>query len=141
MVTADRVEHPSGPEWGPLPAPAYTELLHADDPAAAILDRARQHGYVKDDPSDALAREQRVRRLRALPAHGPVPLPEAAAALFTTGDQSACAALVALANSIHDSDGSPVLSARYHLFARATEAAFTCLGPTGPHVRCGTGRA
>ncbi|TYB39726.1 DEAD/DEAH box helicase [Micromonospora sp. AP08] len=134
VVTADRVELPAGPEWGPLPAPAYAELLHADDPAAAILDHARQHGYDSDDPANALAREQRVRRLRALLAHGPVPLPEAAQALFTTGDQPASAALVALANSIHDGDGSPVLSARYHLFARATEGAFTCLGPNGPHV-------
>ena len=32
------------------------------------------------------------------------------------------------------SDGAPVLSARYHLFVRATEGAFTCLGPNGPHV-------
>ncbi|WP_349876357.1 DEAD/DEAH box helicase [Micromonospora sp. HUAS YX12] len=134
VVTADRVELPPGPEWGPLPAAAYSELLHADGQAEAVLACARQHGYLTDDPADALAREQRVRRLKALLAHGPVPLPQAAQALFTTGDQSACAALVALANSIHDTDGAPVLSARYHLFARATEGAFTCLGPHGPHV-------
>ncbi|MEV1111262.1 DEAD/DEAH box helicase [Micromonospora sp. NPDC049751] len=134
VVTADRVELPPGPEWGPLPASAYAELLGADGQAEAVLAYARQHGYVTDDPADALAREQRVRRLKALLAHGPMPLPQAAQALFATGDQSASAALVALANSVHDSDGAPVLSARYHLFARATEGAFTCLGPHGPHV-------
>ena len=35
---------------------------------------------------------------------------------------------------MRDSTGTPVLSARYHLFARATEGAFTCLTPAGPHV-------
>ncbi|MEO3777967.1 DEAD/DEAH box helicase [Micromonospora sp. B11E3] len=134
VVTADRVALPSGPEWGPLPAAAYGELLHAADPARAVLDRAREHGHVTDDPAEALAHEQRVRRLKALLAHEPVPLPQAATALFADGDQSALAALVALANSVHDRDGSPVLSARYHLFARATEGAFTCLGRHGPHV-------
>ncbi|MBO4209123.1 DEAD/DEAH box helicase [Micromonospora echinofusca] len=143
VVTADRAETAPGPEWGPLPAAAYAELLHAHDPAAAILTRARDHGHLTDDPADALAREQRVRRLKTLLAHGPAPLPQAAQALFTTADQAACAALVALANRTHDTDGAPVLSARYHLFARATEGAFTCLGPHGPHVsltrheRCG----
>ncbi|SDT60812.1 DEAD/DEAH box helicase [Actinoplanes derwentensis] len=134
IVTADRVELPPGPEWGPLPAEAYAEILHADDSTAAVVTQAEQHGYVTDNPADALAHEQRVRRLRALLFHGPVPLHQAAEALFATGDQAACAAMVALANSIHGTDGAPVLSARYHLFARATEGAFTCLGPDGPHV-------
>ena len=134
VVTAERADLPPGPEWGPLPASAYAELLNTPDPAGAILARARQYGHVGDDAAHALAYEQRVRRLKALLAHGPVPLRQAAQTLFTSGDEPASAAMVALANSIHDHTGTPVLSARYHLFARATEGAFACLGTNGPHV-------
>ena len=35
---------------------------------------------------------------------------------------------------MRDGAGSPVLSARYHLFARASEGAYTCLSKAGPHV-------
>jgi ATP-dependent helicase YprA (DUF1998 family) len=134
VVTADRAVLPTGTDWGPLPATAYAELLDTPEPANTILALAHEHGYVGDDPALALAHEQRVRRLRTLLAHGPVPLSEAAEALFPDGAESAAAALVALANSIHHQAGDPVLSARYHLFARATEGAFTCLGTNGPHV-------
>ena len=47
------------------------------------------------------------------------------------------AALVAVGGKVRDAAGTPVLSARYHLFARATEGAFTCLTPDGPHVCLG----
>jgi ATP-dependent helicase YprA (DUF1998 family)/rubrerythrin len=143
VVTADRVELPPGPEWGPLPASAYEELLNAPDPAGAVVALARKHGYAGDDPAQALAYEQRVRRLKAMLAHGPIPLREVAQALFPGHGPSTSAAMVALANSVHDKAGTPVLSARYHLFARATEGAFACLGANGPHVsltrreRCG----
>ncbi|MER5823491.1 hypothetical protein ABT086_14820, partial [Streptomyces mirabilis] len=47
---------------------------------------------------------------------------------------AAVTALIQLASQVTDTDGAPVLSARYHLFARATEGAFTCLDPAGPHL-------
>ena len=40
-----------------------------------------------------------------------------------------------LASSLRLPDGTTPLSARYHLFLRATEGAFTCLSPKGPHVQ------
>ena len=42
--------------------------------------------------------------------------------------------MVDLASSLKEADGTTPLSARYHLFLRATEGAFTCLAPRGPHV-------
>ena len=48
--------------------------------------------------------------------------------------EAALAAMVTLGARMRDPAGTPVLSARYHLFARATEGAFTCLTPAGPHV-------
>ena len=56
----------------------------------------------------------------------------------------ALAALVTAGARVRDSSGSAVLSARYHLFARASEGAYTCLSKAGPHVSlarretCGT---
>ena len=43
-------------------------------------------------------------------------------------------ALVTAGSRITGPDGLAVLSARYHLFVRATEGAYTCLSETGPHV-------
>jgi ATP-dependent helicase YprA (DUF1998 family) len=144
VVTATRVQRPVGTEWGPLSEDDYRTLLASGDPRH-ILDRARAAGSVGTDAGGALAHEQRVRRLRALLAVGPTPLTTVAADLFADAANPLAATtdLVALANrTLHD-DGEPVLSARYHLFARATEGAFTCLGEHGPHVsltnheRCG----
>ena len=67
------------------------------------------------------------------------------------GDPSASEkldALVALGSRIRDKAGHPVLSARYHLFVRATEGAFVSFGEAGPRIFLGrheidpeTGRA
>src|SRR5699024_12716452 len=77
---------------------------------------------------------------------GPRPLDELSAELFevipettsaaeglTAADRArALADLVALAGTIRDTDGTPLLSARYHLFTRPTDGAFTCLADQGP---------
>lgn len=134
VVTATRLSAPDGVGWGPLPAAEYRRLLNAGP--ERLLRRARELGYHGDDPGEALAQEARVRRLRSLLAHRPVPIDTAADALMPgeAGATADTAALVTLANTTRDRAGSPVLSARYHLFARATEGAFTCLGEHGPHV-------
>jgi len=69
-------------------------------------------------------------RIRALLAAGPLPFTDLASAAGISGPR--LAELVALGAAAADQAGTPVLSARYHLFARATEGAFTCLA--GPHV-------
>lgn len=78
-------------------------------------------------------------RVRALLAAGPLPFTDLARAAEVSGQR--LAELVALGTATANPAGTPVLSARYHLFARATEGAFTCLtaGPSagaqaGPHV-------
>ena len=77
-------------------------------------------------------------RLRTLLARSPRLFTGLAAEVFADVDgpraEAALAALVAVGAKIRDAAGAPVLSARYHLFARATEGAFTCLMPGGPHV-------
>jgi hypothetical protein len=77
--------------------------------------------------------------LRRRLAGGPAAFTDLAGVLSSSDEQPRenLAAMVAVGSKIHDSAGSPVLSARYHLFARATEGASTCLTSAGPHVSLG----
>ncbi|GGL27963.1 DEAD/DEAH box helicase [Planomonospora parontospora] len=139
LVRATRVDMPTGPFWGPLSGDAYRELAQADDPGADLLLLAKERGFAADDPGIALAHEQGMAELRGRLSGGPVPFGELARLLFDPAErpQEALAALVAVGSKVRDRAGSPVLSARYHLFARATEGAFTCLTGAGPHVSLG----
>jgi len=152
LIGAQRVEIPAGPLWGPLSPGEYLALATADDPAAELTGRAaeltgRARGAAGDPLAAApdvggaaplLAHEQTMARLRGLLAAAPRPFADLAAEVFAGTDrpraEAALAALVAVGANIRDAAGTPVLSARYHLFARATEGAFTCLAPDGPHV-------
>jgi DEAD/DEAH box helicase/Domain of unknown function (DUF1998)/Helicase conserved C-terminal domain len=142
LVGAQRVDIPADLLWGPVGADGYLGLAVSADPGAALAAGAA------DDPAAAslcdggpallLAHERTMVRLRTLLARSPRPFTGLAAEVFPGADEpraeAALAALVAVGAKIRDATGSPVLSARYHLFARATEGAFTCLGPGGPHV-------
>jgi len=148
LVRATLVAVPDGPFWGPLPAAEYLRLAAAGDPAAEVgaLERDGRmcHGDAVAGKADAagpaaiLGREQALGRVRKLLAEAPRPFGELAAAAFPgmprPEAQAGLGALVALGARVRDTTGTPVLSARYHLFARATEGAFTCLTPDGPHV-------
>ena len=142
LVGAQRVDIPAGPLWGPLGPDGYLGLAALADPAAALMDRAAHDpaaaGLGGRDAALLLAHERAMARLRILLAAAPRPFTELAAEVFTGADgpraEAALAALVSVGAKIRDSTGSPVLSARYHLFARATEGAFTCLNPGRPHV-------
>ncbi len=139
LVKATRVDMPSGPFWGPLPASAYRKLAVSEDPATEIVRSAKEHGFEQDDAGLALAHEHTMARLRQRLAGGPSDFDALARVLFPADEQprETLAALVAVGSKVHDDAGSPVLSARYHLFARATEGAFTCLTSSGPHVSLG----
>ncbi|MGH3221608.1 MAG: DEAD/DEAH box helicase, partial [Streptosporangiaceae bacterium] len=142
LVGAHRVDIPAGPLWGPLGAAGYLSLADSADPAAALLGRAADDpvaaGLGGHDAALLLAHEQTMAQLRTLLAASPRPFTDLAADVFGGADgpraEAALAALVGLGAKIRDGTGSPVLSARYHLFARATEGAFTCLTPGSPHV-------
>jgi len=74
--------------------------------------------------------------LRHLLASAPRMVSDLAGALFEAGSDSRrlLDALVTAGSWITAGDGTPVLSARYHLFVRATEGACICLSKAGPHV-------
>ena len=142
LVTAERIDIPAGPLWGPLGATDYIRLATSADPGEAVAGRAANDPVAArlggHDAAMLLAHEQTMARLRTLLARSPRLFTGLAAEVFADVDgpraDEALAALVAVGAKIRDSTGSPVLSARYHLFARATEGAFTCLMPGGPHV-------
>ncbi|MBX6166923.1 MAG: DEAD/DEAH box helicase [Thermobispora bispora] len=133
LVRASRVALPDGPFWGPLTAEGYKELAREDDPGHALL---RMTGGRYGDPATALAHEQAMAELRRSLAKGPRSFDDLAQLVF--GGQAdpggGLAALVDVGGRVRDASGRPVLSARYHLFARATEGAYTCLTGEGPHV-------
>jgi ATP-dependent helicase YprA (DUF1998 family) len=153
LVGAQRAEIPAGPFWGPLAAADYLRLTGADgDPvselpalAGDLLPSAGQPsagqpsaGQPSAGAAAALSREATMAKVRGLLARAPTPFADLAREVFAGEPrqvaEAALAALVTLGARMRDPAGTPVLSARYHLFARATEGAFTCLTPVGPHV-------
>ncbi|MEV5828485.1 DEAD/DEAH box helicase [Spirillospora sp. NPDC052242] len=139
MVGPTKRPFPKGPFWGPLSAGEYRRLADLDDPKPEIVRIAAEHGARGDDPADLLGREQRMSDLRDLLKAGPKPFAEIARGVFDPDEapERSLAALVDVGSGITDSTGNPVLSARYHLFVRATEGAYTCLSDAGPHVSLG----
>ncbi|GAA0414295.1 DEAD/DEAH box helicase [Acrocarpospora corrugata] len=132
LVTAARVAMPSGPFWGPLTAADYRKLAVSEDPHGELVRRSGLPGA-----GAALAHEQAMATLRGALSGGPRPFADLAQLVFGGQDEpeEGLAALVAVGGKVRDGTGSAILSARYHLFARATEGAFACLA--GPHVALG----
>lgn len=128
-----------GPYWGPLPAGDYRKLAEMDDPGPEIVRLAAEHGAKGNDAATLLAGERRMADLRELLSEKPKPFGAIAPAIFDPDEEleRSLAALVHVGSAVSDSTGTPVLSARYHLFVRATEGAYTCLSDSGPHVSLG----
>lgn len=135
LVVSSRVASPAVATWGPLSAADLRALVGSVP--ADVLAHARAQGAQYDDAARALEHEKSVVELKRLLASGPQTVSGLAPQVFPGVPEPAQALrdLVDLASSISDSSGTPVLSARYHLFLRATEGAFTCLSASGPHVQ------
>jgi hypothetical protein len=104
-------------EWSPGD-PSRQDLVGAT--RIAVPD-----GPVADVPGLSAEDAAALGRVRSLLAGGPLPFTGLAAAADLPGPR--LAELVALGAATRSASGTPVLSARYHLFVRATEGAFTCL--------------
>ena len=130
---------PSGPLWGPLGGADYHKLAELAEPEMEIKRLAAERGGMSGTADWLLMRERRMSDLRSALAGDPQPFNKLARLIFDPADDPAqsLAALVAVGSKTRDKSGSPVLSARYHLFTRATEGAYTCLTAVGPHVSLG----
>jgi hypothetical protein len=121
-------------------------LQYASNPADDEL--ARLGGAAT--ASDALHTEQAIIELKSALSGGPRDVRELQEQIWP-GDPAApekLDALVLLGSRTQDDTGHPVLSARYHLFVRATEGAFVSFSEQGPRIFLGrhevdpdTGRA
>lgn len=131
VITARRVSYGEARTWGAF-TPAELESLSPDE----LVQRARERGSAADTFADALTGETTLMDLRRVASERARTLAEIADRLGS--DQGVTPAtvrrLVELGAGTRTKDGEPVLSAKYHLFARATEGAFFCLSPEGPHV-------
>jgi ATP-dependent helicase YprA (DUF1998 family) len=141
LVRASRIDLPQPPFWGPLDPAVYLKIANAADANKELLRRAPVEGVTGavGTAGSLLAHEFRMARLRELLTAGPQLASELADQLFEpeyspTDRRRFLDALVTAGSRIIGPDGLAVLSARYHLFVRATEGAYTCLSETGPHV-------
>ena len=133
LVEPTRKEHPAQPTW----QLTGEQLLKLNDPLADLNNIVLLSG--SDDIAQALHNEQTIVALKTALTSGPVDVRELQDQLWP-GDPHAAAkldGLVALGSKVRDEAGHPVLSARYHLFVRATEGAFVSFGDEGPHIFLG----
>lgn len=136
VVPATRRQLPAAGAWSLDGPQEFRRLAGSPDPAAEIRELALAGGWDDGSRADPLATEEHVTRLRRVLADGgPATLLDLTdhgeLADWTAEDLTSC---VRLASEARDAAGTPVLSARYHLFAKAAEGAFACLGEAGPHV-------
>lgn len=122
----------SGGSWGPLPLNAWSAF--ADSSAFEIA--AGEAGQASLGLDLAFGNEKTVANLRLELLKGPKTVSALAPIIFGAGSSEAEAAIVKiieLGSKIADEFGRPVFSARYHLFASATEGIFICLADD-PHA-------
>ncbi|MFC6013005.1 DEAD/DEAH box helicase [Nocardia lasii] len=130
LITATRMPRRPEPTWQ-LDDDTLLRLAEPDADLAGIGANA-----ATGDIADALHAERRTADLKKYARGGPANLTDLAAHLWP-GDELAAAkleALVAIGSKVTGADGNPVLSARYHLFVRATEGAFVSFTDDAPRV-------
>ncbi|MGW5075795.1 DEAD/DEAH box helicase [Rhodococcus sp. NPDC004095] len=144
LVTATRQTRRDAPTWE-----LDDEQLVTLAQSGANLSALAEHGE-GGDPADALHAERHIANLQSILSRGPVDVRGLEGQLWPDDPDSGgkLEALVALGSKVRDTAGNPVLSARYHMFVRATEGAYVVYTDAGPKVLLGrhevdpeTGRA
>lgn len=133
LVSSVRIPVPAG-TWGALGPEDYRHLAHADSLSATLTDLSARSGVSGVDSYDLLARERTMSTLRQALASGAQSVTDLKSTLGTQWTASDLDSLIKVGGQTRDSTGVPLLSARYHLWLRSTEGAFTCASPTSPHV-------
>lgn len=132
--TAQRVSYADLGTWGRIPAEEFRSLSEAD-----LLARAQQLGSNAVTLGEALLGESTIAEIRQRASETPMTVRDLARRMSVEGpvSQNDIVSAVAVASRVKTPDGEPILSARYHFLARATEGAFVCLNPAGPHAHLG----
>lgn len=132
LVLAERVPIPAG-TWGPLSPGDFARIANADNPAEAV-EALLPEGQTFESAAEALRHERAVVTLRSMLRNRVADLGAVARALGSDWTTHDLVPLVDVGARVRDGNGVPVLAARYHLWVRASEGAFTCLAPDQPHV-------
>ena len=114
-------------KWGPMSVAAWAGCDNPGD----FLSKSPE-----SEPYNSFLTESSVVTLRNALFDGPMTVKELAGKIFGEESESALEAvvkIVELGSQIKDEQGNSALSARFHLFARATEGVFTCLSES-PHA-------
>jgi len=137
IITAKRVDATVNPSWGPLSASDYVTIVSSDNPESTLLTMAKSKGFATYDGYEAITNEAIFIKTHSLLGKTPLSVLRVANSIFGGQNNSlqGIAALISLGSTLHSPDGSPAISARYHLFLRATEGAYTCFSASGPHVK------
>jgi ATP-dependent helicase YprA (DUF1998 family) len=132
VVTATRLPWGAKEVWGRLSTADLANRFSDGD----LIDAAGRRGSRATSLHEALAGEATLAQTVQLASEKPRTLKEVLDRIGPDSDLTAADLrdLVSLAARTADPNGVPLLSAKYHLFVRATEGAFTCLSPSGPHV-------
>jgi len=133
LVKPTRLERPDQGTW----QMSDDELLAWAHTDADLSDLASRTPH--NDAAESLHEEKTIVALRTALARGPVDARDLGERLWRNDAHSddKLKALVALGSSVTDASGNPVLSARYHMFVRATEGAFVSFGDDEPTVLLG----
>lgn len=133
LVTPTRLKGRQVPDWT-IEDHVLLELADPDAPLEAVS----AHDAT-GDPAAALHTEQHTADLQSALARGPVAVADLQKELWPNDPAAGpkVEALVALGSRVRDRAGNPVLSARYHMFVRATEGAYVVFTDGGPTVILG----
>ena len=132
VITATRLPWGAKQTWGRLTSSDLANRFADED----LIDAGRLRGSTASTLHETLAGDTTLAETVRLASEKPRTLNEVLKRVGPDADITAVDLkdLVSMAARSVDANGVPLLSAKYHLFARATEGAFTCLSPAGPHV-------
>lgn len=122
--TRKRIE---GATWGPINPSDWIDFDKGEDFLEASPDPSSHNSFLT---------EESVVSLRNALFDGPLTVKELAEKVFGDNTDSSLQAVIKIVEfgaQIKDPQGNSALSARFHLFARATEGVFTCLSDN-PHA-------
>lgn len=131
LVSSQRVAVPTG-TWGPLSPAAYRELAQASDLGAALREASTLPTSMRT--YDALASETVMATVRRRLAMGACSLSALTSELGPGWVESDVQSVLDVGGRVRDDAGVSLLSARYHLWVRSAEGAFSCLSANDPHV-------
>ncbi len=130
LVRAERIEIPKA-TWGPLSVEDYLQLVSAHDVATELsLLGAPEF----ESAHDVLGQESVMAAVRSSLAKGARTVQDLCRHLGSDWTPKSLANVVEVGGKVFDPTGVPLLSARYHLWLRATEGVFACLDPEHPHA-------